>query len=224
MKEKINLEYRYYKKIEENQEKIKRIYHDINNHMICISNLSNEKDVKEYVKSLDLNIGYINFNFGNKILDIIISEKYQLCKDKGIRFDIVADFSKLDFIDMMDLCVIFSNALDNAIEACDKILDDSKDKYISVNVTYINSFCFIKIENSKINEINIKNNNFITNIFCIINKSCEVRGCAYYEHNNTGLYCQHNRSAFLHIDRSYCIIDIFKCTENYSSAGKDRGL
>ena len=62
-----------------------------------------------------------------------------------------------------DLCVIFSNALDNAIEACDKILDDSKDKYISVNVTYINSFCFIKIENSKINEINIKNNNFITN-------------------------------------------------------------
>ena len=63
----------------------------------------------------------------------------------------------------MDLCVIFSNALDNAIEACDKILDDSKDKYISVNVTYINSFCFIKIENSKINEINIKNNNFITN-------------------------------------------------------------
>ena len=95
--------------------------------------------------------------------DIIISEKYQLCKDKGIRFDIVADFSKLDFIDMMDLCVIFSNALDNAIEACDKILDDSKDKYISVNVTYINSFCFIKIENSKINEINIKNNNFITN-------------------------------------------------------------
>ena len=61
MKEKINLEYRYYKKIEENQEKIKRIYHDINNHMICISNLSNEKDVKEYVKSLDLNIGYINY-------------------------------------------------------------------------------------------------------------------------------------------------------------------
>ena len=94
--------------------------------MICISNLSNEKDVKEYVKSLDLNIGYINFNFGNKILDIIISEKYQLCKDKGIRFDIVADFSN-----MMDLCVIFSNALDNAIEACDKILDDSKDKYVA---------------------------------------------------------------------------------------------
>ena len=145
MKEKINLEYRYYKKIEENQEKIKRIYHDINNHMICISNLSNEKDVKEYVKSLDLNIGYINFNFGNKILDIIISEKYQLCKDKGIRFDIVADFSKLDFIDMMDLCVIFSNALDNAIEACDKILDDSKDKYISVNVTYINSLMWKNI-------------------------------------------------------------------------------
>lgn len=36
--------------------------------MICISNLSNEKDVKEYVKSLDLNIGYINFNFEIKYL------------------------------------------------------------------------------------------------------------------------------------------------------------
>ena len=30
-------------------------------------------------------------------------------------------------------------------------------------INHINSFCFIKIENSKINEINIKNNNFITN-------------------------------------------------------------
>ncbi|MEF9992527.1 MAG: ATP-binding protein [Romboutsia sp.] len=162
MKEKISLEYRHYKKMEESQENIKRIYHDINNHMICISNLSSEKDVKEYVRSLNLNIEYMNFNFGNKILDIIISEKYQVCKEKGIRFDIVADFSKLDFIDMMDLCVIFSNALDNAIEACYNILDDSKDKYISVNVTYINNFCFIKIENSKVNDINVKNNKFIT--------------------------------------------------------------
>lgn len=163
MKEKINLEYKYYKKIEESQENIKRIYHDMNNHMICISNLSSEKDVQEYVRSLDLNIGYMNFNFGNKILDIIISEKYQMCKEKGIKFDIVADFSKLEFIDMMDLCVIFSNALDNAIEACDNIVDENIHKYISINVTYINSFCFVKIENSKINDISIKNNNFITN-------------------------------------------------------------
>ena len=162
MKEKIDLEYRYYNKIEKSQENIKKIYHDMNNHMICIANLSSEKDVKEYVRSLDLDIGYMNFNLGNKILDIIVSEKYQLCKEKRIRFNIVADFSKLDFIEMMDLCVIFSNALDNAIEACDKILDESTVKYISVNVTYINSFCFIKIENSKVNDINIKNNNFIT--------------------------------------------------------------
>ena len=84
-------------------DKLGKVFSKLKNH-----GKLNEKDVKEYVKSLDLNIGYINFNFGNKILDIIISEKYQLCKDKGIRFDIVADFSKLDFIDMMDLCVIFS--------------------------------------------------------------------------------------------------------------------
>ncbi|MFI3211146.1 MAG: ATP-binding protein [Peptostreptococcaceae bacterium] len=163
IKDKINLEYRYSKRIEENQENIKRIYHDMKNHMICISNLSNEKDVQEYIRSLDLNIGDISFNFGNKILDIIISEKHNICKEKGIKFNIVADFSKLDFIDMMDLCVIFSNALDNAIEACDKILDEDNSKYISINVIYINSFCFIKIENSKANDINIKHNNFITN-------------------------------------------------------------
>lgn len=163
IKEKVNLEYMYYKKVEENQEHIKRIYHDMKNHMICISNLSNEKDVQEYVRSLDLNIGDISFNFGNKILDIIISEKYAICKEKGIKLDIVADFSKLDFIDMMDLSVIFSNALDNAIEACDKIVDKNMSKYISINVTYVNSFCFIKIENSKVNDINIKHNNFITN-------------------------------------------------------------
>ena len=34
----------------------------MNNHIVCISNLSSEKEVKEYVRSLDLNIDYMNFN------------------------------------------------------------------------------------------------------------------------------------------------------------------
>ena len=93
----------------------------------------------------------------------ILESKRMLAEQSGIHVDYKIFLPDKSVIQPSDLSSVLFNILDNAIEACDKILDDSKDKYISVNVTYINSFCFIKIENSKINEINIKNNNFITN-------------------------------------------------------------
>jgi sensor histidine kinase YesM len=91
-----------------------------------------------------------------------MSEKKAICIEKHIKFESFLDFSKLHFIDMADICIIFSNALDNAIQACDKINDLSILKYISIKVTYVNNFCVINIENSKANNIVKKNNVIVT--------------------------------------------------------------
>jgi sensor histidine kinase YesM len=151
-------------KIENNQEKVKQLYHDMKNHMICISNLNNPKELEKYIKNINIELrGMDNsFNTGNRIIDIIMSEKKAICIEKDIKFESFLDFSKLDFIDMTDMCIIFSNALDNAIQACDRISDLSILKYISIKVTYVNSFCIINIENSKVNDIVKKNTAIIT--------------------------------------------------------------
>ena len=72
------------------------------------------------------------------------------------------NISKLDFISNVDICAIFSNALDNAIEACINI-DTNIEKRIDVKVTYINQFCILKFTNSKSNEIKFVNQDIQTN-------------------------------------------------------------
>ncbi|SQC00249.1 ATP-binding protein [Clostridium tetanomorphum] len=51
-------------------------------------------------------------------------------------------------MDPFDLCVVLGNALDNAIEACEKITDESIKKYIHITSTFNKSFIVFEIKNS----------------------------------------------------------------------------
>ena len=59
---------------------------------------------------------------GNEILDILLSEKRRDCLHRGIRPAFYADAHDLGFVSSFDLCAIFGNLLDNAIEAVERIL------------------------------------------------------------------------------------------------------
>ena len=50
-----------------------------------------------------------------------LQRKSLYCNKHGIIFTCVADGTLLDFMDVMDICSIFGNALDNAIECEMKI-------------------------------------------------------------------------------------------------------
>ncbi|MDO7205476.1 GHKL domain-containing protein [Paraclostridium bifermentans] len=158
MQNKLDMQYKYYLNIQESHMKVKKLYHDINNHICCIDNIkNNSSEVDEYISNLNDEIKdfkYI-YNTGNMILDIIINEKSKSCKNKGINFTCDINFSKVDFIKPIDVSSIFDNILDNAIEACDKITDEDIDKYIRIKGTIVKSFFIIKCENSKVNSVKI---------------------------------------------------------------------
>ena len=63
-------------------------------------------------------------------------------------------------MEMTDVCSIFSNILDNAIEACNKTYMDKK--YIKIRGTLVKSYYVIRCENSKTNKLEIKNSKIIT--------------------------------------------------------------
>lgn len=159
----LKMQYKYYMNIKKNQDKIRQLHHDMKNHIICMRKLNqNGYDNESYIESIDKNIkSYENtFYTGNVLLDIILGEKKQICDNKNIKFLSSINFTKCDFIDSEDICSIFSNILDNAIEACTKI--NGNNKFISAEGKIVEKFFILKVENSKVNKINIKNNNFVT--------------------------------------------------------------
>lgn len=163
-------EHNYYKKINEEKDKVRYLHHDIKNHMICIKNLCEHKKfnkILEYIDSMEININTYckfnhTFNTGNMILDSILREKKIICIEKGINFYVDMDFSNSDFMEMIDICTIFSNLIDNSIEACDKITSLDNPKKITLKSKYIDGFCIISIENTKVNEIKQIKNLFLT--------------------------------------------------------------
>ncbi|GAA0696681.1 sensor histidine kinase [Paraclostridium ghonii] len=162
--ERIKTNSKSYENINEIHNKLRYVYHDLKNHIICIKNFNTKEEIISYINNLELQISdFENFrNTGNGTLDIILGEKTSLCKKHNIEFEDSINISKLKCIQDTDICAIFANALDNAIEACLKI-DNEMEKRIEVKATYINGFAIIKFTNTKVNEIKFSDERIQTN-------------------------------------------------------------
>ena len=153
----------YYEKVEESQNQIRRLYHDMNNHLYNIQMMNkSSEDASDYIVSLqnELKEARKTRVSGNSLFDIIVDEKMNICKNKGIEFDIDADSKNTGFIKNIDMSSILANILDNAIEACDKMT--SNKKYIKLTSMWADDMFVIICENSKENEVKKIGDRFIT--------------------------------------------------------------
>ncbi len=62
----------------------------------------------------------------NKALDVILTEKSLLAQAKNIQLTCPVDGRLLSFMAEQDIYSLFGNALDNAIEACEKVADPAR--------------------------------------------------------------------------------------------------
>ena len=123
---------------------------------MCLKNFQTKAEIEDYITNLELQIeGFEDFrDTGNRTLDIILGEKIYRCKKDGIEYEDNIIITKLDFMAEFEICALFANALDNAIEACIEMESCAK-KYISVTCRDIKGFIIIKIINSKSNVIKV---------------------------------------------------------------------
>lgn len=63
---------------------------------------------------------------GNAALDVVLTQKNLECDRKNIRFTYMFDAGCLDDVSDYDIYSLFGNALDNAIEACEKLADEER--------------------------------------------------------------------------------------------------
>lgn len=98
----------------------------------------------------------LDFDTGNGIVDALLVDKQQ----KSAAANTVIKFEgsvPSNGIDATELCVIFGNTLDNAIEACQKI-NSKETKTIDVRCESGNGFMFIRISNPTNRDVTIINN------------------------------------------------------------------
>ncbi|MCI8910898.1 MAG: GHKL domain-containing protein [Oscillibacter sp.] len=102
-------------------EQTKSFRHDIKNHLSVLGGLLRSgklEEGREYLKKLEAVSEALSFPYqtGNPVVDILLGEKLRLAKE--IAADVSLVLPTPCRIDDFDLCVLFANALDNAITAC----------------------------------------------------------------------------------------------------------
>ena len=108
----------------------------------------NTKQAMEYLDKIGNHFEKLTlqaFHTGSEILDVIIGQKYLESKKKDIRIIVEGKMSRTDMIDIYDLCVLFSNALDNSIEACERLQD--REKVITVSIVNHRKVMFFQFKN-----------------------------------------------------------------------------
>ncbi len=191
---------KHFKAYEETQKETRRIRHDMNNHMNCIYLLLEEKrydEIKEYINEMGNIIRNINKDIrtGNDIADAIINEKNIIARKNNINIELAGQFDQSMKADPIDICTIFSNALDNSIEALDKINNNNKTIYIKLkskgNMHFISFLNLTEIEGvcEKTSKKDTLNHGFgLTNIRKAVKK--------YDGQINISIYKEDNKSYF----------------------------
>ena len=151
-----------YKIIEENERELRIIRHDIMKYMTEISemiNNGNGEAAGKYAEGIsDIVMKDTSVSrSGNLILDTILNIESKKATALGIKYDVKLNITEAINVSSVDLSSILYNAIDNAIEACEKV----KEKYILISITADDKTLKISIENTS-QPVTIENNKIKT--------------------------------------------------------------
>lgn len=167
MRQQMDLQYEYYLSTQKTYQESRKLWHDMKNHLMCVDNLIREgeyEDAVQYlqdVRGLAEELSY-SVKTGNNILDIIINSKVLECKKNDIDMSIKVNFPESINMEFIDICTIYGNALDNAIEACKVMENKATKKRIAIKTTLVNSFLVIKITNTFSGQIKKEREKIVT--------------------------------------------------------------
>ena len=126
----------YFDALHQLDEKQKILIHDIRKHLLSIADLNEKGDaekitayIKQIIQSSDLQHSVRICD--NNLLNTILYRIQQQCKASGTSFLTDIRSGCADFLSEYDMTALFSNLLDNAIDATKNI----PDSYIELNVT-----------------------------------------------------------------------------------------
>ena len=135
----------YLKLLENQNEEMHILAHDIKNHLSTIGAMNNIDDVQNYVHTVYSDYTSINLaKSSNKMIDIILYKYSMICKGYNVDFVIEAKTANLSYIEESQLSSLLNNLLDNAVEAA----KNSKDKFVEMAIRKEHNFDVLTVINS----------------------------------------------------------------------------
>lgn len=156
----------------ESIEFVNRRYHDLRHYLTGIEAIlaqaeegsqADWKQAGEFVRTLKQEIdpyGSIQ-RTGSPVMDVLLSQRFQECQSKGIRLLPYIDATQTACMSTLDLCALFGNAMDNAVEAVDA-LDDPERREIHVKIGTSDGLLLMRFSNPFEGERRRKNQGFLT--------------------------------------------------------------
>lgn len=134
---------------------VRRMRHDYENMVLTTINLlehhKSDTVIEHYSKLLNdfKKTEILKIGVKNIYIKAIIQQKYSLCNNNKIDLEcnssgIFNDSEDIKGVDIIDICTIIANLLDNAIEAYSKNFDNYR---IEINLDSINNFYRIEVSN-----------------------------------------------------------------------------
>jgi len=140
------------KSLKDAQEKTIIYRHDMRHHLNLISSFladNNIKATQKYIDEVQTTIGstVVDEYCNNYAVNLILYFYLSKAKNDQITVETQINLSENNKISDMDLCIIFSNAIENAINACLRITN-TKERVLNIICKNKNDKLFIQITNS----------------------------------------------------------------------------
>ncbi len=146
-------EQKFYEIARQNMEDMSRLRHSFGEQLQTLYQLIEQGDNTEEVKEIldasseQLQTHSMKRYCENSIVNAILMTKIKMAEEKNIEIECKCNVPEDIKMELIDLCSLFANLMDNAIEACEKIQDKSK-RWISVRVNINSGYLIIKVKNS----------------------------------------------------------------------------
>lgn len=143
---------RYVEEAKVHYENTKAFRHDVKNHIVVVKGLLQKDKIKQalsYIGDMESITEKLSFpcSTNNPVVDILVGNKLSIAKEIGINVSCCLLLPTICFVRDIDFCIILSNALDNAVQAC-KCMKDDTEKYIDVTGRIQGDFILIEVKNS----------------------------------------------------------------------------
>lgn len=156
-------QYEHYRNYQQSIDLINFKYHDLKHQLAGLRAEPDPAKRGEWIDSMsrELETYQPETQTGNHVLDGVIDGKMAMIRNNRVKFTCVADGRLLDFMHVTDICTIFGNALDNAIEYVITVEDPDK-RLIHMSVSAKKNFLCIEISNYCEQQIRLVNGTPVT--------------------------------------------------------------
>lgn len=133
----LNEEYEYFQEYKEKNKDIAKFRHDWKNHSMLLQELLREgkfEEASQYFEKLsDNKVKPVHKVItGNETVDMVLAIKQNILTRENIQVTYEGKPAELSFMDHVDICTIFSNLVDNAIESSRQV---EADRYLNIRYT-----------------------------------------------------------------------------------------